>query len=180
MIRVYTFLNLLNEYNINFFTGVPDSKLQIFLDAIMNKYSISDSHIIAANEGNAVGIAAGYNLSTGNYPCVYLQNSGIGNIVNPVASLLNEKIYSIPMLFIIGFRGEPNLKDEPQHLFQGDITLKLLECLNIEYIVLDKYVNDDIFKDALIKLKTVLDNGKQAAFVTILSHTTSEIERDME
>ena len=165
MIKAYNFLKLLNEYNINFFTGVPDSKLQSFCDKLMEEYSISDSHIIAANEGNAVAIAAGYNLATGNYPCVYLQNSGIGNIVNPTASLLNEKIYSIPVLFIIGWRGEPNVKDEPQHAFQGEITLKLLKDLNIEYVVLDNEVNYDIIKNALNKFKSILDNGKQAAFV---------------
>lgn len=165
MIKAEDFIDILNKNNINFFTGVPDSKLQSLCDKITEKYGISDNHIIAANEGNAVGLACGYNLATGNYPCVYLQNSGLGNIINPVASLLNEKIYAVPALFIIGWRGEPNVKDEPQHLFQGEITLKLLEDLNIEYAVLDKDVTIDIIKDYLITFKSVLDNGKQAAFV---------------
>ena len=146
MIKAGDFIKLLNKKKIDFFTGVPDSKLQIFCDKLMEIYGLSDSHIIAANEGNAVGLAAGYYLASGNYPCVYLQNSGIGNIVNPVASLLNEKIYSIPVLFIIGWRGEPNIKDEPQHIFQGEITLKLLEDLNIEYIILDKEINEENLK----------------------------------
>ncbi|WP_295156651.1 phosphonopyruvate decarboxylase [uncultured Brachyspira sp.] len=165
MIKAYDFINLLNEYNINFFTGVPDSKLQSFCDKLMEKYGISDSHIIAANEGNAVGLACGYNLASGNYPCVYLQNSGIGNIINPVASLLNEKIYAVPVLFIIGWRGEPDIKDEPQHLFQGEITLKLLDDLNIVYEVLDKNATYDIVKDFLSSFKSLLDKGIQAAFV---------------
>ena len=165
MIKAYDFIKLLNEYNINFFTGVPDSKLQSFCDKLIEEYSISDSHIIAANEGNAVAIAAGYNLATGSYPCVYLQNSGLGNIVNPITSLLNDKIYAIPALFIIGWRGEPNVKDEPQHVFQGEITLKLLEDLNIEYEVLDRNADNDIIRNALNKFKSILDRGNQAAFV---------------
>lgn len=165
MIKAEDFIEILNKNNINFFTGVPDSKLQSFCDKLTEKYGISDNHIIAANEGNAVGLACGYNLATGYYPCVYLQNSGIGNIINPVASLLNEKIYALPALFVIGWRGEPGVKDEPQHLFQGEITLKLLDDLNIEYVVLDKNVTLDIVEDSLNNFKSILDKGKQAAFV---------------
>ena len=165
MIKAGDFIKLLNKKNIDFFTGVPDSKLQSFCDKLMEIYGLSDSHIIAANEGNAVGLAAGYYLASGNYPCVYLQNSGIGNIVNPVASLLNEKIYSIPVLFIIGWRGEPNIKDEPQHIFQGEITLKLLENLNIEYIILDKEINEEKINIYLNKFENILSEGKSCAFV---------------
>ena len=85
-----------------------------------------------------MAIAAGYYLSTGRIPCVYLQNSGLGNIINPVASLLNEKVYGIPCVFVIGWRGEPGTKDEPQHTFQGEVTLKLLEVMDIAYMVIDK------------------------------------------
>lgn len=165
MIKAYNFIQLLNKNNINFFAGVPDSKLQSFCDKLIEMLGLSNSHIIAANEGNAVGLAAGYYLATGNYPCVYLQNSGIGNIVNPVASLLNEKIYSIPVLFIIGWRGEPDIKDEPQHIFQGEITLKLLEDLNIEYIVLDKETDEKSINNYLNKFKNILSEGKLCAFV---------------
>lgn len=165
MIKAENFIRLLNKKNIDFFTGVPDSKLQSFCDKLMEIYELSDSHIIAANEGNAVGLASGYYLASGNYPCVYLQNSGIGNIVNPVASLLNEKIYSIPVLFIIGWRGEPNIKDEPQHIFQGEITLKLLEDLNIEYIILDKEINEEKINIYLNKFENILREGKPCAFV---------------
>ena len=165
MIKAYNFIQLLNKNNINFFAGVPDSKLQSFCDKLIEMFGLSNSHIIAANEGNAVGLAAGYYLATGNYPCVYLQNSGIGNIVNPVASLLNEKIYSIPVLFIIGWRGEPDIKDEPQHIFQGKITLKLLEDLNIEYIVLDKETDERTVNNYLNKFKNILSERKLCAFV---------------
>ena len=123
----------------DFFVGVPDSQLKSLCDFLMNKYGTDPKHhIIAANEGNAVGLAAGYFLSTKKIPVVYLQNSGEGNIINPVASLLNEKVYSIPTIFVIGWRGEPNVKDEPQHIFQGEITLKLLDVLQIKYFVVNE------------------------------------------
>ena len=110
-------LDFLKEYE--FFTGVPDSQLKALCSYLIDKYGISAKHIIAANEGNAVALAAGYHLATGKIPVVYLQNSGIGNIINPVASLLNDKVYGIPCIFIVGWRGEPGAHDEPQHIFQG-------------------------------------------------------------
>ena len=91
---------ILENYNVNFFTGVPDSQLKPLCNYLINTYGISNNHIIAANEGNAVALAAGYHLSTGEVPCVYLQNSGIGNIINPIASLLNDKVYAIPCVLI--------------------------------------------------------------------------------
>ena len=107
----------------DFYTGVPDSQLKPLCDYLMDIYGIDPlHHVIAANEGNSAAIAAGYHLATGRTPVVYMQNSGEGNIVNPVASLLNEKVYGIPMLFIIGWRGEPGVHDEPQHIYQGKIT----------------------------------------------------------
>ena len=93
----------------DFFTGVPDSLLKPLCDEIYNEYGISNKHIVAANEGNAVGLAAGYHLSTGKIPLVYLQNSGLGNIINPVASLLNEKSM-VYLVFCCGLEGEPNVK----------------------------------------------------------------------
>ncbi len=149
-----------------FFVGVPDSRLKPVCNYIMDTYGLDKAHhIIAANEGNAVAIAAGYYLATQNIPVVYMQNSGEGNIINPVASLLNEKIYAIPMIFIIGYRGEPGERDEPQHVFQGEITLKLLDILGIEYMVLDKNVSGTDLENTLKKFKNVLCQGKCAAFV---------------
>lgn len=161
--NIEKFISILGEDN--FFTGVPDSQLRPLCDYLINTYGISDRHIIAANEGNAVALAAGYHLSTGKIPCVYLQNSGIGNIINPVASLLNDKVYAIPCIFIIGWRGEPDVHDEPQHIFQGEITLKLLEVMDIEYVIIDKSTTEENLKREITKLKDVLKLGKSVAFV---------------
>ena len=106
----------------------------------MATYGINENHhIIAANEGNCTALAAGYYVYTGMIPVVYMQSSGEGNIINPVASLLNDKVYAIPMIFIIGWRGEPGIHDEPQHIYQGEITLKLLEDMGIEAFAVSKY-----------------------------------------
>ena len=129
----------INGLNSDFYTGVPDSQLRALCDSLMDRYGTDPKHhVIAANEGNAAAIGAGYHLATGKIPVVYLQNSGEGNIVNPIASLLHQKIYDIPMIFVIGWRGEPGVPDEPQHLFQGEITLRLLEDLEIPYLVVKK------------------------------------------
>jgi phosphonopyruvate decarboxylase len=163
---VEKFLNILNDkLQLNFFAGVPDSQLGSLCNYLINTYGICNKHIIAANEGNAAAIATGYHLSTGNVPCVYLQNSGLGNIINPVASLLNDNLYGIPCVFIVGWRGEPNVKDEPQHVFQGQITLKLLEDLNIEYIVIDKDTTEESLVTTVKNFSDVLKAGKSVAFV---------------
>ena len=93
-------------------------------------------HIISANEGNSVGLATGYHLATGKYPLVYMQNSGLGNTVNPLLSLADKDVYSIPLILMIGWRGEPGVKDEPQHITQGRLTLELLQTMEIPYEVL--------------------------------------------
>ncbi len=112
----------------DFYTGVPDSQLKSLCNYLINTYGIDEKHhVIAANEGNCVALAAGYYLATGKVPVVYLQNSGEGNIINPVVSLLNDKVYAIPMVFIVGWRGEPGIHDEPQHIYQGEVTIKLLD-----------------------------------------------------
>ena len=148
-----------------FFTGVPDSLLSTLNDYIIQQHGVTGNHIIAANEGNAVGIAAGYYMSTGKIPVVYLQNSGIGNIVNPVASLLNENVYGIPCIFVIGWRGEPGVHDEPQHVFQGKITLDILDVLGIIYFVIDKNTSEDEINDFIKKNKVTLNSGRNLAFV---------------
>ncbi len=149
-----------------FYTGVPDSQLKTLCDYLMAVYGIdSRHHIIAANEGNCTALAAGYHLSTGKVPVVYLQNSGEGNIINPVASLLNEKIYAIPVVFIIGWRGEPGVHDEPQHIHQGEVTLKLLEDMGIAFFVIGKETTDDEVEDKMIEFSSLLSSGKDVAFV---------------
>ena len=130
---------LIKEIGADFYTGVPDSQLKALCNYLMNTYGIDKNHhVIAANEGNCTALAAGYHLATGKVPVVYMQNSGEGNIINPVASLLNDAVYAIPVLFIIGWRGEPGVHDEPQHVYQGKVTCKLLEDLVIAYSVIDK------------------------------------------
>lgn len=136
MIQPYEFLQQLTDAGISFFTGVPDSLLKGLLTAI-ERYE-RRTHIVAANEGAAAGLAAGYHLSTGGLPVVYLQNSGLGNLVNPLTSLADRDVYGIPMLLIIGWRGEPGTKDEPQHLVMGRITPALLHQINVPFVVLKK------------------------------------------
>ncbi|SET21683.1 phosphonopyruvate decarboxylase [Natronincola peptidivorans] len=155
----------LKGLNVDFFSGVPDSQLKPLCNYLMNSYGISNNHIIAANEGNAVALAAGYHLSTGKIPCVYLQNSGLGNIINPVASLLNKKVYGIPCVFVVGWRGEPDVHDEPQHVFQGEITLKTLEVMDIDYMIIDKNTTEEELHIKMKKFKLMLDSGKSVAFV---------------
>lgn len=150
----------------DFFAGVPDSQLKALCSFLMDRYGLDPAHhVIAANEGNAAALAAGYHLATGKAPVVYLQNSGLGNIVNPVASLLNEKVYGVPCLFIVGWRGEPGVHDEPQHIFQGEITLSLLENLDIPAFVIDKATTEDQVEAKLVEYRALFAQGKQAAFV---------------
>lgn len=120
---------------IHFFAGIPDSLLKDF-NAYIGCKCDKNSHVITANEGSAVALATGYYLSTGKIPLVYMQNSGIGNALNPLVSLADKYVYSIPMILVIGWRGFPGIKDEPQHLKQGAITLKLLEIMDIPFAVL--------------------------------------------
>ena len=132
----------------------------------MDEYGVDKKHhIIAANEGNCTAIAAGYHLATGKIPVVYMQNSGEGNIINPVASLLNDKVYAIPMIFIVGWRGEPGIPDEPQHIYQGKVTLKLLEDMGIEAFVIGKDTIDEDVVAAMENFKDILAQGKDVAFV---------------
>lgn len=151
--------------NVDFYTGVPDSLLSPLCDFLISKYGISKNHIIAANEGNAVALAAGYYLATKRYPMVYMQNSGIGNAINPIVSLLSEKVYAIPCIFVVGWRGEPGKNDEPQHMLQGLITKKLLEDVGLEIFVLTSNLTENEFKDILPKLKETLHQGRSIAII---------------
>ena len=122
MISIDEFINELKKNNLNFFSGVPDSLFKDFCFKIDKKFS--SNHFIAANEGSAVGIGIGYHLKTRKIPVIYMQNSGLGNAINPLISLANSKIYRIPLFLIVGWRGEPNKEfiDEPQHITQGKET----------------------------------------------------------
>jgi len=159
-------IDLVKEINSDFFTGVPDSLLKPLCDYLMDIYGINGKHhIIAANEGNCAALAAGYHMATGNIPVVYLQNSGEGNIINPVASLLNDNVYAIPCIFIVGWRGEPGIKDEPQHIYQGKVTVKLLEDMNIKTFIINKDTSNQEIKDIMKLFNKLLTNGKSVAFV---------------
>lgn len=137
MINTYDFYNYLIQNNVDFFAGVPDSLLKDFCACVKDN---SKNNIITANEGNAVALCAGYYIATGKFGLCYMQNSGEGNAVNPLLSLVDEEVYSIPMLLVIGWRGEPGVHDEPQHVKQGKVTLQLLDTMGIKYTVLsDNY-----------------------------------------
>ncbi|OGK18264.1 phosphonopyruvate decarboxylase [Candidatus Roizmanbacteria bacterium RIFCSPLOWO2_12_FULL_40_12] len=132
MINPKIFFKILGEKDIQFYTGVPDSVLKEFCAYVVDHIDTS-RHVIAANEGNAVAIATGYYLSTGKPALVYLQNSGLGNAVNPLTSLTSSQVYGIPILLLIGWRGEPGKQDEPQHKPMGKVQNKLLKILDIPY-----------------------------------------------
>ena len=132
MIKVNTLINLLKKNNTNFFTGVPDSVLKELSSYLKNK----KNHIIATNEGAAVSIGIGHYLSTKKIPCIYMQNSGLSNALNPLISIAHKKVYSIPLILVIGWRGSPRVKDEPQHNVKGKITQQILKLLNIKYTIL--------------------------------------------
>ena len=150
----------------DFYTGVPDSQLKALCNYLMATYGIDPHHhVIAANEGNCTALAAGYHLATGKIPVVYMQNSGEGNIINPVASLLNDKVYAIPVVFIIGWRGEPGIHDEPQHIYQGEVTRRLLDDMDIANFVIGRDTTDEEAEKAMESFRQVLEAGKSVAFV---------------
>ncbi|MEO6613209.1 MAG: phosphonopyruvate decarboxylase [Chitinophagaceae bacterium] len=128
--------DLLKELEIDLYTGVPDSLLKHFLKYLQDNCS-PEEHIITANEGLAIALASGYHFRTGKTALVYLQNSGLGNIINPLTSLADKEMYAVPMLLLIGWRGRPGLNDEPQHAKMGRITTGLLDTLEVPYYILD-------------------------------------------
>ncbi|MBO5166226.1 MAG: phosphonopyruvate decarboxylase [Lachnospiraceae bacterium] len=147
-------LTRIENMGIEVVAGVPDSTLKQFCDGLQ-LYEGKFRHYVTANEGAAVGVAVGTYLASGKPACVYMQNSGIGNIVNPLVSLANKDVYGIPMLFIVGWRGEPGIKDEPQHVFQGKITCKLFDTLEVPYAVIDK-------ETTVEELDTILRRAEEA------------------
>ena len=132
MIKVEGLINLFKKNKSDFFSGVPDSVLKIFSSSLKN----NNKHIIATNEGSAVSIGIGQYLSTKKVPVIYMQNSGLSNALNPLISIAHKKVYSIPLILVIGWRGSPRIKDEPQHNVKGKITKDLLKLLNIKYTIL--------------------------------------------
>ena len=144
MIKVSALINLLKKNNSNFFTGVPDSVLKELSSLLQNKDK--KNHVIATNEGSAVSLGIGHYLSTKKIPCIYMQNSGLSNALNPLISIAHEKVYSIPLILIIGWRGSPRVKDEPQHNVKGKITEQILKLLNIKYTIIRSSADLDKFE----------------------------------
>ncbi len=149
-----------------FFAGVPDSKLRPLVDYLMDTYGAAGTaHMIAVNEGNAAALAAGYHLATGKVPLVYLQNSGLGNIVNPLLSLLHNEVYGIPCIFVIGWRGEPGRYDEPQHMVQGRLTEPLLEMMGVQTCVLTQETTAMDVARIMAEFRPQLLSGRQCALL---------------
>lgn len=173
--KVQDFATLLGA---EFYAGVPDSLLHPLGDYLMNTYGTDPRrHIIAANEGNASALAAGYYLATGKAAVVYMQNSGEGNAVNPMASLLHKKVYGIPVIFVIGWRGEPGVKDEPQHVYQGEITTRLLDVMDIPYLILRRDTPREEIVHRLAEFHSILAAGRDVAIVVAKDALTYEEKR---
>jgi phosphonopyruvate decarboxylase len=162
MIRPEYFIEELRENDIDCFAGVPDSLLKNMCAYITDHFDAAHN-IIAANEGAAVGLAAGHYLATGKPACVYMQNSGEGNIINPLASLTDQEVYNIPVLLLIGWRGRPGVHDEPQHVKQGKVTTGLLNVMGINYEVLAK--EEDKAEKQITKALKALQNKEVFALV---------------
>ena len=179
MIRPEFFIEKLRENGIDCFAGVPDSLLKNIC-AYITDHCDAEHNIIAANEGAAVGIAAGHYLATGKPACVYMQNSGEGNIINPLASLTDEEVYNIPVLLLIGWRGRPGVHDEPQHVKQGKVTTGLLNVMGVNYEVLSK--EEDKAEKQIAKAIIALQNKEVFALViekdTFDAYTLQSVEKN--
>ena len=168
MIRPEFFYNTLSSFGIDFYAGVPDSLLKN-LCAYITDHADARHNIIAANEGGAMGLAAGHYLATGQIPVVYMQNSGEGNIINPLASLTDPDVYNIPVLLVIGWRGKPGVHDEPQHVKQGKVTTGLLNVMGIDYTVLSK---EEEKAEAQIKKAVEYMQKKQEVYALVIEKDT--------
>lgn len=171
MIKPSLFYNLLNQHGTDFFAGVPDSLLKNFCAYVTDNTSV-DRHIISANEGSATALAAGYHFATGKIPLIYMQNSGEGNMINPLLSLADSDVYSVPMLILIGWRGEPGVHDEPQHVKQGKVTCSLLDAMNIPYEVLTPDENQ--LSAQLDRLYSIITENSAPAALVIKKGTFDE------
>jgi phosphonopyruvate decarboxylase len=162
MISPKFFVEELGRYGIDFFAGVPDSLLKNICAYIADNMD-ARHNIIAANEGAAVALAAGYHLASGRAGVVYMQNSGEGNIINPLASLTDREVYNIPVLLLIGWRGRPGVHDEPQHVKQGKVTTALLDTMGVEYDVLS--TEEDKAAKQIAKAAEALGNNEVYALI---------------
>lgn len=170
MLNPSELFELFHKRGISFFTGVPDSLLKDFCAYVSDNTS-KNEHVITANEGNAIGLAAGHYLGSGSPALVYMQNSGIGNAINPLTSLADPEVYSIPMLLMVGWRGEPGQKDEPQHVKQGRIMTQLLDALEIPWFAISAKTSN---AEELISEAFSLMNKNKAPVVLLISKGTFE------
>jgi len=170
MIHPSEFFNCLQENGVTFFSGVPDSLLK-HICAYITDNTKANQHITCANEGNSIGVAIGYHLASGKIPLVYMQNSGLGNAINPLLSLADKDVYSIPVLMMIGWRGEPGIRDEPQHKKQGTVTLALLETMEIPYEIITG--DPDLASEALQKATKYMKKNK-APFALVVQKNVFE------
>lgn len=163
--KVEAFIQEVKQAQIKTIAGVPDSLLAQFCDYMNQEGATEFQHFVPANEGAAVGIAAGAYIASGHPALVYMQNSGIGNTINPIASLLHKDVYEIPMLFLIGWRGEPDKKDEPQHIYQGKITCQLCVDMEIPYAIIDECTDAASLHSIFEKVKAAFAKKQQFAII---------------
>ena len=173
MIDCADFYNALVRQGVGFFTGVPDSLLAEFCEYV-DQNTNPDKHIIAANEGTAVAMAIGHYLKSNAPSVVYLQNSGMGNTINPLMSLADQAVYSVPMLLLVGWRGEPGVADEPQHVKQGAISEELFKALGIDYFVIDR---DSDYETTLRNAFEIMSAGQKPCAVLVRKQTFKKVER---
>ena len=171
------FLDTCSREGIDFYTGVPDSLLKGLCNELYARYGTdSDTHVVAHNEGGAVALCAGHYLVSGRPALCYMQNSGIGNAVNPLASLMDPEVYALPCLLVIGWRGEPGVKDEPQHVKQGAVTPAQLELLGIPYFILSADTSDEAFLTGFAPLCEAMRRGKTAAVLVRKGALVSDLK----
>jgi phosphonopyruvate decarboxylase len=173
LIKPKLFFECLKKNDISFYSGVPDSLLKDFC-AYVSDHSKKKDHFIAANEGNALAIGIGHFLSTKKLPLIYMQNSGLGNIINPLLSLADPEIYSIPMIILIGWRGQPNKKDEPQHKKQGRITKELLRTMEIPYKIIGSETSPLEMEKKIKQLVNISKKEKKPCAVLVKKDTFSK------
>jgi phosphonopyruvate decarboxylase len=171
MIFAEDFLKILNSET-KFFSGVPDSVLKNFTHIIEN--NADNIHIVSTNEGSAVAKGVGYHLSTKNIPCIYMQNSGLTNALNPLLSISHQKVYSIPLILVIGWRGSPNSNDEPQHLVMGSITRNILRLSKIKFLILKN--NNSLKK---VKKLILYAKKKSTPIAILIENNTLKIKTEI-
>lgn len=172
MIAPKYFFDLLKDKGVTFFSGVPDSLLKDFCGFITDNTNHRE-HIIASNEGNALSIGIGHYLSTSKTPLIYMQNSGLGNVINPLLSLADTDVYSIPLILLIGWRGEPGLTDEPQHKKQGRITVDLLEAMELPYEILNSDISASEFDSRVNNIINISNDQKRPCALLVSKSTFS-------